>query len=571
MSSSSPARSVTSLKMGLPNDVLLRESEPRSHDASAAGAYRWLVAEEEDEEEGEEEKNGVMSHCSPAASSLSNASSSELEDPDLGAPPAAQDMVIAVKALLESLGEDVHRVGLLKTPARVARAFAFATKGYRQVAQEIVGGALFPEAGVEAGYGCGGGCGGMVVVRNIDLFSLCESCLLPFKICCHVAYISSNLQVVGLSKLSRVADMFARRLQNPHRLAEEISQGLADTIKPLGVAVVLQSWHLPVPGVHDNENSARICCAHNMFLHSLPTFAGKGEFEDRNSDVWSEFLAILQLEGISVDHPENADCNRLTKSVWCPCLALDKDASAVNSLTSKVASNGFISRGAYENGTFHSSSISGESDSAMVAAVEAILHAIGKDVSKEELRLTPKHFAAWILNFKRQNQESDCLGKVNDANGTNVAMNGHSLKFPSKAELIGNSFLTELDAPFCSLCEHHLLPFYGKAHVGYFSTEAEEVLDRSAVLGIVEVLSQRLQVQERLTRQIAETIIHRYNVQSIMVVLEAIHVCMVSRGIEKLGTSTVTVAVFGHFATDVLSKAAFLKKIAGRPVKMTCA
>ncbi|KAI5067365.1 hypothetical protein GOP47_0017893 [Adiantum capillus-veneris] len=237
------------------------------------------------EMEGEADETTIGS----GISSASSIDSYELMDD-------SADMVEAVQVLLQGLGEDVHRVGLVKTPIRVARAFAFATKGYRQSAQDLVGDALFPEAGVEVGSGFAGGLGGMVVIRSIDQYSLCGSCLLPFKVCCHVAYISSGYQVVGLSKLARVTDMFARRLQNPQNLADQICQGLTDTIKPVGVAVVLQSWHLPVPGCHHDVGSPE-----SVFQQPTVTYSGRGEFQDKSSGAWGYFLSLLRLEGVSLN------------------------------------------------------------------------------------------------------------------------------------------------------------------------------------------------------------------------------------------------------------------------------
>lgn len=513
--------------------------------------------------------------CEPEDSHPALCSDKQHEEPE--GDPAL--VAASVKVLLQCLGEDVNRVGLLKTPLRVARAFAFATKGYQQVAGDLVRDALFPEAGVEAELGFAGGFGGMVVVRNIDLFSLCEACLLPFKVCCHVAYISSGLQVVGLSKLSRVADMFARRLQSPHRLAEEICEGLADAIKPSGVAVVLQSWHLPVPG-------ESICGAKSLFKHSSFAFAGKGRFDDQSSNVWIEFVSILQLDGILIDSADVNIHNGPAKKSWCPCPSLDKDVSDVDLPSLEPTSNGYGFGRAKDNkngSIFHSFPLSlmitKARVSSMVAAVEVILRALGQDTSKEELHLTSERFTRWLSNFNRGHQDRGFVAKDSCTYGAVVGMNEHRCRPSLKADLAdsmtretihSSSLLYELDAPFCSLCEHHLLPFYGKAHVGYFATKAKEMIDRSAVLNIVEVSSQRLQVQERLTKDIAEAMMCRFNIQSIIVVLEATHICMVSRGIEKLGSSTASVAVFGHFATDVSAKAAFLKMITGRCMKRAC-
>ncbi|MCO5557797.1 hypothetical protein L7F22_011369 [Adiantum nelumboides] len=501
-------------------------------------------------------------------SSISSIDSDELIDD-------SADMVEAVQVLLQGLGEDIHRVGLVKTPLRVARAFSFATKGYRQAAKDIVGDALFPEAGVEVGSGFAGGLGGMVVIRSIDQYSLCGSCLLPFKVCCHIAYISSGYQVVGLSKLARVTDMFARRLQNPQTLADQICQGLSDTINPIGVAVVLQSWHLPVPGCHNDFGSPE-----SVFQQPTISVAGIGQFEDKSSGAWAYFLALLRLEGISISSSGFSECVSSAKKGWCLCAKLDLDVTEDDHLNlglpyingHSVHSNGSFKYSLDTNGrSNHSPHLScllskgpGEKFSAMVAAVEVIMEVLVGGTLKEDLRSTAKRYARWLLHFKRGCQESRDNGCMN---GMSKSMNGHSFSMKLvKSDSMGCAYdsvvLTQLDAPFCSLCEHHLLPFFGKAHVGYLSSEAGcEGVDRKTVLEIVEELGHKLQVQERLTKEIAEAVAHRFNLSSIIVVLEACHVCLVSRGVEKRGSSTATDAVLGHFATDFAAKADFLEKI----------
>lgn len=505
-------------------------------------------------------------------SSASSESSEELiED--------SSDMVEAVKVLLQGLGEDIHRVGLVKTPLRVARAFAFATKGYGQAAEDLVGDALFPEAGVEVGSGFAGGQGGMVVIRSIDQYSLCGSCLLPFKVCCHIAYIASGYQVVGLSKLARVADMFSRRLQNPQSLADQICQGLSETIKPLGVAVVLQSWHLPVPGFHQDVGSME-----SFFQHPTITFAGKGQFEDLSSGAWSYFLALLRLEDIYIPNVSLTECAsvRSAKKGWCPCAKLDGDITEESrgmlglprSNGHSVHSNGSFKYSIGTNGrsndsphlSFFLSNGPGEKFSAMITAVEVMLEVLVGGSVKDDLRPTAKRYARWLLHFRKGHQESRDSGSMN---GMLKGMNGCSVsrvlvnsELSSRPVESGSGVLTQFDAPFCSLCEHHLLPFFGKAHIGYLSSEVRsENVDRNTVLEIVEDLGHKLQVQERLTKEIAEALTHRFNLSSIIVVLEASHVCLLSRGVEKLRSSTATDAVLGQFATDYTAKAEFLEMI----------
>jgi GTP cyclohydrolase I len=137
-----------------------------------------------------------------------------------------------VRQLLLELGEDPKREGLRRTPKRVERALRFLTSGHHHKLEEILNGALFEEKYNE-----------MVIVKDIDFYSLCEHHLLPFYGKCHVAYIP-NGKVVGLSKIPRVVDMFARRLQLQERMTTQIAKALMKALKPDGVAVVTEARHL---------------------------------------------------------------------------------------------------------------------------------------------------------------------------------------------------------------------------------------------------------------------------------------------------------------------------------------
>lgn len=137
-----------------------------------------------------------------------------------------------ISQLLVRLGEDPEREGLLKTPDRVARSFEYLTSGYRTKVEDIVNGALFTVDYNE-----------MVIVRDIDFYSLCEHHLLPFFGKCHVAYVP-NGKVIGLSKIPRLVDMFARRLQLQERMTSQIAETIRDQVQPLGVAVVCEGTHL---------------------------------------------------------------------------------------------------------------------------------------------------------------------------------------------------------------------------------------------------------------------------------------------------------------------------------------
>jgi GTP cyclohydrolase I len=137
-----------------------------------------------------------------------------------------------VEAMLREIGEDPEREGLKKTPMRVARSMRFLTAGYQSSVKEVINGAIFKEDHNE-----------MVICRDIDFFSLCEHHMLPFFGRAHVAYIPDG-RVIGISKLARIVDVFARRLQVQERLNRQIADALQHHLEPQGVAVVMEATHL---------------------------------------------------------------------------------------------------------------------------------------------------------------------------------------------------------------------------------------------------------------------------------------------------------------------------------------
>lgn len=137
-----------------------------------------------------------------------------------------------VEELLMQIGEDPMREGLKTTPARFEKAIRYLTSGYTKNVAEVINGAIYEEPYDE-----------MVVVRDIELFSLCEHHLLPFYGKCHVAYIPDG-RLIGLSKIPRLVDVFARRLQVQERLTSQIASSLQEVLKPQGVAVVIEAFHL---------------------------------------------------------------------------------------------------------------------------------------------------------------------------------------------------------------------------------------------------------------------------------------------------------------------------------------
>ena len=175
-----------------------------------------------------------------------------------------------VRRQLELIGEDPERDGLLKTPSRVAASLEWLTRGCETDIADVIGDALFEETHES-----------MVMVRDIELYSLCEHHMLPFFGKAHIAYIP-NGRIVGLSKLPRVVDVFARRLQVQERLTEQIAQALSDVLQPRGVGVVIEARHLcmMMRGVQ-KQNSSTI------------TSAMRGEFRD-DPKTRDEFLRLTQ-------------------------------------------------------------------------------------------------------------------------------------------------------------------------------------------------------------------------------------------------------------------------------------
>jgi GTP cyclohydrolase I len=166
-----------------------------------------------------------------------------------------------IHAVLGHLGEDPNRQGLLKTPERVAKAYTFITQGYQQDARKILRSAMFDEDYSE-----------MVLVKDIELYSLCEHHMLPFFGKAHIAYIPDG-KIVGLSKIPRIVDVFARRLQVQERLTIEVRDAIQETLNPMGVAVVIEASHLcmQMRGVSKQNSVTTTSAFSGVFLEDHKT------------------------------------------------------------------------------------------------------------------------------------------------------------------------------------------------------------------------------------------------------------------------------------------------------------
>jgi len=189
--------------------------------------------------------------------------------PQCGAAKLAR-LESAFLEILEAVGEDPNREGLRRTPVRAARAFEFLTNGYRQNLDDVINDAIFESDASE-----------IILVKDIELYSMCEHHLLPFIGRAHVAYIPSG-KVIGLSKVARIVDVFARRLQIQEQLTVQIADALMKTLHPVGVAVVIEAKHLcmMMRGVEKQNSVMKTSCL-------------LGSFKD-DARTRSEFLSLLR-------------------------------------------------------------------------------------------------------------------------------------------------------------------------------------------------------------------------------------------------------------------------------------
>lgn len=166
-----------------------------------------------------------------------------------------------IKTILEEIGEDISRDGLLKTPHRVAKAYEFLMQGYNKKIEDVLNGAIFEEKYDE-----------MVIVKDIDFYSMCEHHMLPFFGKVHIAYIPGG-KIVGLSKIPRIVDVFARRLQVQERMTQQIADTIEEYLSPIGVGVVAEGYHMcmMMRGVQKQNSITTTSAMHGIFKSDART------------------------------------------------------------------------------------------------------------------------------------------------------------------------------------------------------------------------------------------------------------------------------------------------------------
>ncbi|KAK9842302.1 hypothetical protein WJX81_005403 [Elliptochloris bilobata] len=443
-----------------------------------------------------------------AGSCLSSSSEVSAEDRisevcEEGSSERLQD---AVRILIQGLGEDVKREGLRDTPKRVAKAWLDASAGYHQSVKSVLGGALFHEPLVDTG------CGGVVIVRDIEFASTSETNLLPFYGRCHIGYVPSQGVVLGLSKVARLARMYARRLQTQERFTQELLQAFEAHVHPQGCAVLVEARHLsqgPTLPVH--ASSAASGCL-------------------RQDWRMQEFLTLLRLHAPAAPLP-SADCTR--SGIALQAVAGNGCESAVEHMARDAAAvcpSGLDGLGlpAQEH---------------MERAVEAILCEIGEDPLRPGLLGSATRYVRALLasttGYKHRAvaAEPRALPGIRDR-----------VAFACMPSTHGVVRLASLQ--FASQCEHHMLPFFGEARVLFVTEPSAAPLAPGVLEALLGSFSRRLQIQERLTQELVSAVHTVNGAVATLVVCEAVHMCMVARGVEKHASSTVTCAARGACKAD---------------------
>uniref|UniRef100_A0A061R2N2 GTP cyclohydrolase 1 n=1 Tax=Tetraselmis sp. GSL018 TaxID=582737 RepID=A0A061R2N2_9CHLO len=426
------------------------------------------------------------------------------------------NMLSDVRTLILGLGENPVREGLVDTPKRVASALLDMTAGFREDPGSVLRSAIFSEPDAS----------GLVLVRDITFASVCEATLLPFTGRVHIGYIPDGGRVLGLSKLSRLTSIFARRLQTQSRLGREVLDALMEHLSPKGAAIVIEAHHHSLPVAEG----------------PITTAAGRGCF-DGASPAWNEFVGLLQLDSAH-------------------CVSVDGASDSGPSLE-HLAGGGRQPRGPVTREEMH-------------RAASSLIAAIGEDPSREGLQTTPEMYVEWLLRATEgYDAEGAAVGSKRGAGRTGRSYEDAAVFDLEVAGVLPPVTPEVLEGggtggapralptqcvvvrmPFASQCEHHLIPFSGTVSVALLPSEAASdalpLLEAVDCEEVVRRFSRRLQVQERLTAEIADAVAEAgcggRRLAGALVVCEAVHMCMVARGVEKPGSATVTYAARGCLA-----------------------
>lgn len=485
----------------------------------------------------------------------------------------------AVRILLSGVGENISREGLQDTPKRVAKAWVDVSSGYRQDLHSVLGGAIFHEPIVSEGSGS------MVIVRDIEFASTSEADLLPFYGRCHVAYVPSNGVVLGLSKLARVTKLFASQLQSQQRLTSQILVSLQQELAPKGAAIVMEAHHL----------------AHGPEADLFMTTASSGCFQDISSSCMQEFLCMLQLHGTPVPSSALPRVPKESSSLLSPLSSSfsphpsdplrachDQNVKFMASMGSRrifARNGGSGTVASVHQFQLEDTATTMDADDCamqstvqdMEAAVAVILQEIGEDIERPELQGTPQRYVQLLLastSGAKQQPVPDFhqqLMQAQSASSLHACMS-HDTDMPAAASHVdacaepSTLEMQEWHVQFASQCEHHMLPFHGMAHIIVVHSSHSQKLTLEQVKALILSFSHRLQIQERLTNQLADAVQVVTGALGCVITCEAAHMCMVARGVEKHASSTITLASRGLAAQDSVLRGKLLLRLSQKQI-----
>ena len=392
---------------------------------------------------------------------------------------------------------------------RVVDAMRTAAAGYGSSAEAAVGTAVFTVGAEECV-----GADGMVVVGNIETCSTSTSTLFPLLARLHIGYVPSAGRVLGLSKLARIAEVYARRLQSPHALARSIASAVQEQIAPKGVAVRLHAKQLHPMGSSVSEHTACLGCMLD------PSSGRRDEFEGLLRVQMQRHWYSSRDRCSQKRAPSSSDSDALL----CAPAALEAPDLKARRLDSLLRVDGVQRAAQHER---------------MRDAVERMLRDLDIPEDRETLRQAADGYISCLL----------------DATAGHELSAAKLVRPPPRCEQNPRRDLRGGELAFYSVhvnstCEHHLLPFFGSAVLGV-PIEATANLGQDALQGLVDIRALRLQVQERLTEEIGEQLyeaacsVANASNCDVIVALEASHMCMVARGVEKAASCTSSVAAFG--------------------------
>lgn len=489
-------------------------------------------------------------------------------------------MEAAVKQLLVNVGEDPLREGLVDTPRRVAKAWLDMTRGYRQDHKSAFGTALFHEPIVCSGSD------GLVIVRDITFAALSEHTLLPFHGRCHIAYVPRHGVVLGLSKLARVTKCLAARLQTQEAFTERLIAAVAEEVQAKGVAAVVQAVHLgegPAPTAQLSSGAT-------------------GVFSDPASGRLQEFVTLLRLSGRAAP-PAACFAEQPAAAAGEPAAAAGEPAAAAGEQGAAApASSSLVQatdkllqnvgedpgrRGLKGSAARYASWLAGAtagyrmqlpcscSGGGCSGAADGSSNGSGGDGLPAAAELgpsTPDDHSPDPSDASSDDMSAElpCYLGMAEAAAADAAARS-SANAEAAAGAAGSTRqqqaaagLQTFSAHFSSQCEHHLLPFYGKLKLAYLpapGSSGSSSGDRAALRQIVVMFSKRLQVQERLTHQVADAVVSALGAAAVLVVVESAHMCMVARGVEKHASTTLTTAARGAWVEDTTACAAALEAL----------